>query len=601
MVLVNSSQRTIEDAVASLERISSSFSQEPLLYQTLVAWLTKSNPSQEVMAKLHTSPAPLNYQWVALAALAEAAGWESNAETLEEGINWLSSVSLDRVGIPAPHTLDAVAQIALALAVKKRPRLDAWFNRVLEHASNERAPIWALCGPLVILRRVEALQGDAALRLALEAVGAGNARQGDDLDVLHAILQEELPSEPLRATVLSCALKWIRPRVLSAVDADQRFAGRALQASPWRLPSPPNKANRMSLNESRVDAIIVTAITLEFQALLQVEAGSQVGSSWTKELGPYGLPMAFRTFEGQGRRPLHFLATQTGDMGSVATVTALLPLVERYNPGCIAMCGVCAGRPGKTQLGDVVAAERLFFHDTGKQGPDGIAQDLKTYNLRDDWKVAIEHFDFQTLYQREAWWNERPIPHLWQEHWVLTCLLANCNPTALQDRVKFCPQWEHVLKSLWDQGLLKKGKLELTMRGRAHAEKRQVLHPEGIPDLSPSGKALPFKVHVAPMGSGNKVIEDEKIWGFISGHMRKALGLEMEAAALGALADTLRERRLDALVMKGVMDFANHGRDDHFKEFAARASAECLIAFLREQLSRADGSAEVRGGRGEGR
>jgi hypothetical protein len=36
--------------------------------------------------------------------------------------------------------------------------------------------------------------------------------------------------------------------------------------------------------------------------------------------------------------------------------------------------------------------------------------------------------------------------------------------------------------------------------------------------------------------------------------------------------------------MKGVMDFANHGRDDHFKEFAARASAECLLVFLREHL-----------------
>jgi tetratricopeptide (TPR) repeat protein len=58
----------------------------------------------------------------------------------------------------------------------------------------------------------------------------------------------------------------------------------------------------------------------------------------------------------------------------------------------------------------------------------------------------------------------------------------------------------------------------------------------------------------------------------------------MEAAALGALVHAQRDRKLEALVMKGVMDFANHGRDDQFKEFAARASAECLIAFLREHL-----------------
>jgi hypothetical protein len=58
----------------------------------------------------------------------------------------------------------------------------------------------------------------------------------------------------------------------------------------------------------------------------------------------------------------------------------------------------------------------------------------------------------------------------------------------------------------------------------------------------------------------------------------------MEAAALGALTHAQRSRHLDTLVMKGVMDFANSGRDDHFKEYAARASAECLIAFLCEHV-----------------
>jgi tetratricopeptide (TPR) repeat protein len=74
------------------------------------------------------------------------------------------------------------------------------------------------------------------------------------------------------------------------------------------------------------------------------------------------------------------------------------------------------------------------------------------------------------------------------------------------------------------------------------------------------------------------------VWSDITEHLRKTLGLEMEAAALGVLAHAQRDPKVDALVMKGVMDFANHGRDDHFKEFAARASAECLIAFLREHL-----------------
>jgi hypothetical protein len=38
------------------------------------------------------------------------------------------------------------------------------------------------------------------------------------------------------------------------------------------------------------------------------------------------------------------------------------------------------------------------------------------------------------------------------------------------------------------------------------------------------------------------------------------------------------------VVMKGVMDHADDLKSDNIKTFAARASAECLIAFLRANL-----------------
>jgi len=41
----------------------------------------------------------------------------------------------------------------------------------------------------------------------------------------------------------------------------------------------------------------------------------------------------------------------------------------------------------------VIAADRLYYHDTGKQLPDEVQQDLTTYNLRDDWKAALEGLD----------------------------------------------------------------------------------------------------------------------------------------------------------------------------------------------------------------
>ncbi|HEX8819434.1 MAG TPA: tetratricopeptide repeat protein [Archangium sp.] len=335
----------------------------------------------------------------------------------------------------------------------------------------------------------------------------------------------------------------------------------------------------------RVDVVILTAISLEYQAALQVDAGAWEGSQWERAEGPNGLPVAFRTFHGKAGRPLRVAVAQAGDMGGVAATNALLPLVDAYRPRCVAMCGVCAGRPKKTRLGDVIAAERLFFHDTGKRLPDEVQQDLKTYNLRDDWKVALEHFDFAARFRDEPWWKTRPVPYEWQENWVLAKLREGVeDPSSLPECNESCPQWEKVIDSLWASKHVQDGTLTLSEEGQKRIGRILIQHRNRFPDTSPTGTLLPFKVHVAPMGSGNQVVEDEEVWSFVSEHMRKTLGLEMEAAALGALAHAQRGRKLDALVMKGVMDFANHGRDDQFKEFAARASAECLIAFLREHF-----------------
>jgi nucleoside phosphorylase/tetratricopeptide (TPR) repeat protein len=339
-------------------------------------------------------------------------------------------------------------------------------------------------------------------------------------------------------------------------------------------------------DKRRVDVVLLTAITLEYEAAKRVEAGAVEGSRWEEHPGPNGLPVAFRSFHHKSGRPLRVALAQAGGMGAEAALNALLPLVQRYRPRCVAMCGVCAGRQGPLGLGDVVAAERLFFHDTGKRLPGSkVQQDLTTYNLRDDWKVAIEQFKFVERFREESWWKKRPIPYEWQENWVLTQFHKGVEePYSLPEAHEFCPQWEQVIESLWASGLVERDTTTLTDEGRKRIKPLLLKHRGSFPDVSPAGTLLPFKVRVAPMASGRQVIEDEQIWGFISDSMRKTLGLEMEAAALGALAHAQRDSKVEALVMKGVMDFANHGRDDHFKEFAARASAECLIAFLREYL-----------------
>ncbi len=158
-----------------------------------------------------------------------------------------------------------------------------------------------------------------------------------------------------------------------------------------------------------MDAIVLTVLRLEFDAVLHVDAGAVPDSVWEIDIGPSGLPVAFRSFVARTGRPLRIAVALAADTGPTAATHTLLPLVEAWQPRCIAMCGVCAGRRGKTHLGDVVAAERLFYHDTGKQLPGEVQQDLTTYKLRDDWKAALEGMDVVERFRDAAWFQARPI------------------------------------------------------------------------------------------------------------------------------------------------------------------------------------------------
>ncbi|HVG62953.1 MAG TPA: hypothetical protein VNA24_30595 [Hyalangium sp.] len=88
--------------------------------------------------------------------------------------------------------------------------------------------------------------------------------------------------------------------------------------------------------------------------------------------------------------------------------------------------------------------------------------DLQTYNLRDDWKVAIEHLDFIARFKDEEWWQKRPVPYEWQENWVLAMLYQGVTDPASHPACDvYCPQWPKVIDALWETGHVEHGTLTL--------------------------------------------------------------------------------------------------------------------------------------------
>lgn len=140
---------------------------------------------------------------------------------------------------------------------------------------------------------------------------------------------------------------------------------------------------KSTVGGDRVDVLIVTAVKEEYDAVLAVHTGARAGSAWEERPGPTGLAVAFRTFITEDGGELRIAATRALEMGGVAAANAAVPLVTEYQPRCIAMCGVCAGRKGEVQLGDVIVADRLWTYDTGANSVDKDDQGREVPDLID--------------------------------------------------------------------------------------------------------------------------------------------------------------------------------------------------------------------------
>jgi tetratricopeptide (TPR) repeat protein/nucleoside phosphorylase len=313
----------------------------------------------------------------------------------------------------------------------------------------------------------------------------------------------------------------------------------------------------------RVDVVILTALKAEYDAVLQVDTGAVPGSTWERRPGPTGTEVAFRAFGAVGGSVLHVAVTRALEMGAMSAVSAVAPLVDAYAPRCLAICGVCAGRKGRVELGDVIFADTLWGFESGRQ---------IVYSLDPKWRQRAEFFSPDPS---SPWLLERPRSYAIQADWVLERLLRGEDPREHPERKQRCADFPQVLQRLRETGHITGTPPELTATGREYIQQKLYEYPDGLPEPR-------FRVHIGPIATIDVVMRSESIFNELSARDHRVLGLEMEAAAIVAFAHL---RRLEyTLVVKGVMDFADREKHDNFKPFAARASAECLLAFLRESL-----------------
>ncbi|MEW6585794.1 MAG: tetratricopeptide repeat protein, partial [Nitrospirota bacterium] len=332
------------------------------------------------------------------------------------------------------------------------------------------------------------------------------------------------------------------------------------------------------LPSHNVDVLIVTAVKDECDGVLQLE------KDWSEHLDSSG----FRYYVRKDADGLSWTLARAVDMGPEHAANLATRLVAILQPRCLAMIGVCAGQREKVLLGDVIVAERLFRYDAGKlrafrEGAtrvEEVFQDIRTYNLDSRWRQHAE--DFTSSWSKVVE-TPRPLGVRSQEIWLLNVLSESesgvCPPPRDHpERKHRCPDWTVILGRLEKRTLVTlDGGLRLTENGRKYVEELRDRFPDGYP----SERNYP-KVHVAPMATGSRVVEDEELFPTIQRYLRKTLSIDMEGSAVAAVAEI--EGVDHCLVVKAVQDHADPDKDDRFRDYSIEASYRFLVAFLRSEL-----------------
>jgi hypothetical protein len=276
----------LRDAEAALRRVAEG-AELMTLESAFLSWL-RGETAPHAVEQAFASPLR-DYSDVALAGLAEAAGWSVDSTRLEDGLRWLVDVSLDRVGVPAPVVADGLAHVCLGLAARKRPWFAAWHDQVLLRAADGIHPAWLVGGGRVV--RGEASVCAPELRVALASRGVATSTDADGNAFLEGLLRGELSDEVFRAHVLLAALEWTRrsaPVVLpgratiQAVAEMLRAVPRALQQWPWEddaaKPNRKAPAARWHIaNEYHVQSLLWALLAPVFPDLKREGYAAQVG------------------------------------------------------------------------------------------------------------------------------------------------------------------------------------------------------------------------------------------------------------------------------------------------------------------------------------
>jgi len=321
-----------------------------------------------------------------------------------------------------------------------------------------------------------------------------------------------------------------------------------------------------------IDVLIITALTDEYNAVLNTDEGAR--SVWEAHKTSKGYPFDIRVYQSNKGYPLKVALVGLAGMGAIHARAMVDLLLIELKPRCVASCGLCAGRRGAVSLGDLIVAKRIHSDENfGRKLVNDFGIRVTTNLLSPRWEAAVDRWARKFGPDLS---KDRPLTLESQELWLLQVLARDIDPLAHADRKQYCPDWSTVLTRLQQNGFLSRRGLKLTKEGRGYLNDKKILHPDGFPD-GPT-----FDVHIGSIVSTNRVIAGASFFENLVRYTPYLLGLDIESGTIAEAAE--HEGVEQVLVVKGVSDFADLEKDDRYRAFSAKTSARFLLGLIRHEL-----------------
>jgi nucleoside phosphorylase len=324
------------------------------------------------------------------------------------------------------------------------------------------------------------------------------------------------------------------PRRVRMFINDKRFVDAFQHSQGVEVTASKRTVGAIAQVPEKVDALIVTALPVEKDAVLAVYGRHE------KRTYPRDNHIYYMVTERVGNRWLKIAVAHPDQMGEAPASATATDMLRTFETNFVVVTGVAGGCPNPSnphehvRLGDIVVANQIFKHD---------------------------HIKLLSSGKKE--FRDRP-QHVGAK-WIQT--LSSCH----RDLNKWDPAWERYLASA-----------STTLQFSRPPDTTDILRDySGVPVHHPddeervTGKSRVFEGLIASGATLLKdpILRDElrDLWG--------ARAVEMESSGV---RDAVRTKQKELISIRGVMDYCDGGKNDHWKLYAALAAA----SFTRMLVSR---------------